>query len=239
LQERDLMGFSGWILDLLFPPKCVFCRDILLQKGAYFCSACGDFLPFCPDEAVSQAGDFYVSCVTPLFYEGQVKDSIHRFKFQNARGYRRTYAALVAACVSEHVTESYDLITWAPVSKKRLRKRGYDQAEILAKEVAAYLDKPCVSILRKSRHAPPQSSLEGGRDVRKANIAGAYEVSDVSLVQGKRILLIDDVLTTGSTLSECARMLLLAGADEVFCAALARAPIWESQSLEEKVSETV
>jgi len=233
------MGFTHWLLDLLFPPKCVFCRDVLLQKGAYFCSTCGESLPFCPDEAISQAGDFYVRCVTPLFYEGLVTDSIHRYKFLNARGYRRTYAPLMAACVSEYITEPYDLITWAPVSKKRLRKRGYDQAEILAKELAPYLDKPCVSVLRKSRNAPPQSSLEGGREVRKANIAGAYEVPDVSLVKSKRILLVDDVLTTGSTLSECARMLLLAGAEEVSCVALARAPIWERENLEEKVPETV
>ena len=233
------MGFTSCLLALLFPPKCVFCRDVLLQKGAYFCSACGDSLPFCPDEAVSQAGDFYVCCVTPLFYERQVQDSIHRYKFQHARGYRRTYAPLMAACVSEHVTVPYDLITWAPVSQKRLRKRGYDQAEILAKELAPYLDKPCTSTLRKARHAPPQSSLEGGLDVRRANIAGAYEVPDVSRVLGKRILLVDDVLTTGSTLSECARMLLLAGAVEVSCVALARAPIRERQTLEETVSETV
>ena len=233
------MGLRQWVLDLFFPPRCVFCRDVLLQKGAYFCSACGDSLPFCPDEAVSQAGDFYVCCVTPLFYEGLVTDSIHRYKFQNARGYRRTYGALVAACVSEHIGSAYDLITWAPVSQKRLRKRGYDQAEILAKEVALYLDKPFVSVLRKSRHAPPQSSLTGGREARQANIAGAYEVPDVSLVAGKRVLLVDDVLTTGSTLSECGRMLLLAGAREVSCAALARAPVYKHQNLEEKVLETV
>jgi len=233
------MGLLQGILNLLFPPKCVFCRDILLQRDAYFCSACADSLPLCPDEAVSQSGDFYVNCVTPLFYEEKVKDSVHRFKFQNARGYRRTYAALMAACVSDQITEPFDLITWAPVSKKRLRKRGYDQAELLAKELASHLDTPCVRTLQKSRHAPPQSSLDGGREARKANIAGAYEVPNTALVAGKRVLLVDDILTTGSTLSECSRMLLLAGAQEIFCTALARAPIWEPQNLEEKVLETV
>jgi len=227
------------ILDLLFPPKCVFCRDILLQKGAHFCSTCADTLPFCPDESVSQAGDFYVNCVTPLFYDKQVRDSVHRYKFQNAQGYRRTYGALMAACIEEYLADPYDLITWAPVSKKRLRKRGYDQAEILAKEVARYLDKLCVPTLQKVRHAPPQSSLSGGRDARKVNIADAYMVPDPTVLAGKRVLLVDDVLTTGSTLSECARMLLLAGADEIFCTALARAPVWELKELEEKVLETV
>lgn len=233
------MGLLQGILDLRFPPKCVFCRDILLQRRAHFCAACGDSLPFCSDETASQSGDFYVSCVTPLFYEAQVKDSVHRYKFQHARGYRRTYAALMAACIEEQITQPFDFITWAPVSKKRLRKRGYDQAEILAKELASYLGKPCMRTLRKVRNAPPQSSLEGGRDARRANIAGAYEVLNPALVAGKRVLLVDDVLTTGSTLSECSRMLLLAGADEIFCAALARAPIWEPANLEEKVIATV
>jgi len=235
------MGLLQGILDLLFPPKCVFCRDILLQKGAYFCVDCADSLPFCPDEAASQSGDFYVSCVTPLFYDAHVKDSIHRYKFHHARGYCRTYAPLMAACVSEQISQiqAFDLITWAPISKKRLRKRGYDQAELLAKELASYLDTPCVSLLQKVRHVAPQSSLAGGHEARRANIAGAYEVREAASLAGKRILLVDDVLTTGSTLSECSRMLLLAGAEEVFCTALARAPIWEPKKLEEKVLETV
>jgi len=233
------MALLQRVLDLLFPPKCVFCKDILLQTGAYFCVACADALPFCPDDAISQPGDFYVSCVTPLFYEAQVKDSIHRYKFHHARGYCQTYAALIAGCVNEQITKPIDLITWAPISKKRLRKRGYDQAELLAKELARHLDTPCVRTLQKVRHALPQSSLEGGREVRKANIAGAYEVPDATLVSGKRILLVDDVLTTGSTLSECSRMLLLSGADEIFCTALARAAVWKPQNSEEKVSVTV
>lgn len=185
-----------------------------------------------------QAGDFYAVCVTPLFYDAHVKDSIHRYKFQNARGYRHTYAPLVAACIEEHLNAQYDLISWPPVSKKRLRQRGYDQAELLAKEVAPYLDKLCVSTLKKSRHVAAQSSV-GGREKRRANIAGAYIVPDKALVAGKRILLIDDVLTTGSTLSESARTLLLAGADEVVCATIARATVREREALEEKVLVTV
>jgi len=145
----------------------------LRQKDAHFCPTCAENLPFCPDDAVCQTGDFYSACVTPFFYTDGVKDSVHRYKFQNAQGYRRAYGPILAACIDTHAQSPYDLITWAPLSRKRLRKRGYDQAKLLAEETARYLDKPCTAVLQKVRNVPPQSGA-GGRAARKANIAGAY-----------------------------------------------------------------
>ena len=134
---------------------------------------------------------------------------------------RACSGALIAESVRECLTGKYDLISWVPLSEKRLRERGYDQAMLLALAAALELDDVAVETLRKKPQTqPPQSGTESA-DERRANISGAYEVIDSELVRGKRILLIDDIITTGSTLSECARTLMLAGAEGVVCAAVA------------------
>ena len=128
----------------------------------------------------------------------------------------------MAQCVTDHGLDPFDLICWAPVSKRRRRKRGYDQGELLAREVAKRLGRECVPLLKKVRDTPAQSGLKDP-SARRANVMGAYQVPHPALAAGKRILLVDDVVTTGETLSECAGTLLMAGAKEVFCVTLAKA----------------
>ena len=214
------MGILTSVLDLLFPPKCAFCRQILRREQG-ICSACADVLPLCEGADAVQTGEFYSACVSPLLYEDAVRESHHRYKFGGARWYAKVYAPLLAACVTEHFAGRYDFISWVPLSRKRLRKRGYDQAKLLADATANVLGVKSIPTLKKTKHTTAQSGL-GGRDIRRANISGAYKVSDSTAIAGKRILLIDDVLTTGATLSECARCLLMADAEEVLCATLAR-----------------
>ena len=215
------MGFGKRLLDLFFPPKCAFCRIILTGGEASVCAPCREQLPFCQEKAATQGGEGYTLAVSPLYYEGLVRDSIHRYKFEGLRSYCRPYGAFLAPCITQHCHGRYDLISWVPVSAKRLRKRGYDQAKILAQETARLLDREAIALLKKVKHAPPQSAL-GGREERQKNISGAYKVLRPDLVANQRILLIDDVLTTGATLSESAQCLLEAGAKEVICATLAR-----------------
>ncbi|MCL2827356.1 MAG: double zinc ribbon domain-containing protein [Oscillospiraceae bacterium] len=215
------MGFRSLILDLLFPPRCVFCRSFLKGEKVLVCADCVDTLPYCEEERAIQPGEFYTYCISPLYFDGHVRKSLHRFKFEDARDYRRAYSAFLADCVRTHYKDKYDMISWVPVSRERRKKRGYDQAMLLALATALELDDVAAETLRKVKNAAPQSEL-GGRDERRANISGAYEVTDEELIAGKRILLIDDVVTTGATLSEAARSLLMAGADQVLCATLAR-----------------
>jgi len=218
------LGVFRFVLDLLFPPRCAFCRDFL-RKGQALCAACEKTLPFCTEEEAVQPGEFYSHCVSPLFYEDTVRESHHRYKFNGFSFYsRRAYAPLLAACITAHYAGRYDLITWVPLSRKRRKKRGYDQAKLLAVDTAALLQTRAVAALHKHKDTAAQSGL-GGRDQRQANIFGAYEVPDPALIADKRVLLIDDVVTTGASLSECARCLLMAGAEEVFCATLARSTV--------------
>lgn len=217
-----MSGPLGTLLDLLFPPRCVFCRRLLHRGEEGICPRCQQELPWALGAEAEQTGEFFSLCASPLWYQDQVRASFHRYKFKGVRGYSRTYGRLVAQCVQDHLAGRYDLITWVPLSRARLRQRGYDQAMLLASAAALALDDVAAETLCKVRDTEAQSGLGKNDASRRANVLSAYQVTDPALVEGRRVLLIDDIVTTGSTLSECARVLRIAGATDVVCAALAR-----------------
>jgi ComF family protein len=202
------------VLDFLFPPRCVFCRKILKNSEHEMCDECQKQLPYTNGTSVRLKGEFFTECVSPLLYSGNVRKSFLRFKFKNATNYAGCYGKLLANCVRDNMNGKFDLITWVPLSAKRQKKRGYDQAMLIAMVVALELDYVAVEILVKHTDIPAQSGLRAAEE-RRANVLGAFGVIDSELVCGKRILLIDDIVTTGATLSECSQVLLAAGASEV------------------------
>ncbi|MDR2665519.1 MAG: double zinc ribbon domain-containing protein [Oscillospiraceae bacterium] len=216
------MGFLATFLDLLFPPKCVFCGGVLMHSDDAYCRRCERNLPFTEGDDTAWRGEGFDICVSPLHYRDEVRRSILRYKFKGKSDYAESYGAVLAQCIRQNLAGKYDIISWIPLSEQRAKKRGYDQAMLLALAAALGLDDVAVETLRKTRDACAQSTLSG-RDARAENISGAYEVADAELVEGKRVLLIDDIVTTGSTLAECARTLRAAGAVSVCAAALARA----------------
>lgn len=218
------MGFLSGVLDLFFPPKCIFCGKLLKNGEVTICVKCQDGLPYTQGQDMILSGDYYDECISPLFYKGDVRKSLHRFKFGGMSGNAEYYGRLLADCVRDRYTGKYDIITWVPLSTARARTRGYDQAMLLACAAALELGDVAAETLKKTRDAQAQSEL-GAKEVRRANISGAYEVADQELIAGKRVLIIDDIVTTGATLSECARTLLLSGAESVICAAVARAEV--------------
>ena len=213
------------VFDILFPPKCVFCgklTDKETDNAPLLCADCEKSLPFTTHSGGITKGDFFSSCVSPLYYRNTVRASIHRFKFDRQESYARLYGKLIADCLAQHPEIKWDLITWVPISRKRFRKRGFNQAQTIAEYVAKNTGTTLWKTLRKIRHTPAQSTLSD-KSQRRANIAGAYAMEKSVDVSGLSILLIDDVVTTGSTLSECSKVLLLAGAERVYCATLAKA----------------
>lgn len=155
------------------------------------------------------------------YYRDNVKKSIQRYKFRNARSYAAAYGRFLALHIQQMQVD-FDYITWVPVSFRRKFQRGYDQVELIAKSVGRELGVPVIPTLKKVRHTPAQSSLHDASR-RKANILGAYRTLQDSNLSAKTILLIDDVITTGATVSECAKVLLACGAKEIYCAAVASA----------------
>jgi competence protein ComFC len=219
-KEGFVMGLLSNLLDLLFPPRCVFCRSILKTGERGMCENCRKNIERTKNGG-EQHGEFFSACYSPLYYEDKVRSSILRFKFNDATAYADTYGTLIADCIRENLKGRYDIISWVPLSAKRLKKRGYDQAMLLAMAAALYLDDVAVELLLKHTDVPAQSGV-GSIEKRRANISGVYAVRDEELVRGKRILLIDDIITSSATLSECAKTLLFSGADEVLCCTLAR-----------------
>ena len=126
----------------------------------------------------------------------------------------------MAKCIDENQI-SCDIITWVPLSRKRLRQRGYDQARLLATELSKKAGIECCRLLKKTRNNPAQSGT-GGAEKRRANVSGVYTALSPEKITGKSILIVDDIVTTGATLSECGRMLLSAGAKEVKAVTVAR-----------------
>ena len=216
------MSLWSSLLDLLYPPKCVFCGRVLRDGEPDWCEECQKTLPWIGPEVPEKVCAPASRCAAPLWYRDEVRESFHRYKFEGRDFYAPKYGMLMAQCVRDRLGLSFDLICWAPLSKKRRRKRGYDQAELLARVLALELDRPAVPALRKVRDTAEQSALDD-KAARAQNAAGAYEIADPAAVRGKRVLLVDDIVTTGSTLASCAQILLDAGAKEVWAAVFARA----------------
>jgi len=214
------MSLLSALLNLLFPPKCVFCTRILNDPDEGWCDRCTEALPFTENHG-RQDGESFDFCIAPLYYTDVVRRSILRYKFRGASHLAPVYAKLLAECIREYPELNYDIISWVPLSEKRERSRGYDQAKLLASATALELDDVATPTLIKTRDVKAQSEL-GDKAQRSKNISGAYEASDLQIIAGKRVLLIDDIITTCATLDECARVLLEAGATCVICAVLAR-----------------
>ena len=209
-----------WLLELLYPTRCAFCHQLIQREGEKVCSRCQKQLPRAASGLQLQHFPHLEVCVSPLYYEGDVRQSLLRYKFAGLTGYAEIYSEILAKSIDENQI-SCDIITWVPVSRLRLRRRGYDQAELLARALSARLGIPCVRTAVKIRNNRPQSST-GNAEKRRSNVKGVYRACLPEKLQGKRLLLVDDIVTTGATLSECAATLKRAGAGSVSGITLAR-----------------
>ena len=214
------MRLYHFIMNLLFPPRCVLCRRLLEKQETDLCRSCRMEAPSYPHR--KRKIQFLDSFAAVWYYEGTVRASLLRYKFRGARGYARCYGRILAMKLLEAEPDGFDLITWVPVSRLRKFRRGYDQVALLAQAVGQELGMEPEPVLKKIRHNPQQSRIRS-EAARRANVLGVYRVENPELVRGRRILLLDDILTTGATASECGKELRLAQAKEVHCAAVAAA----------------
>lgn len=205
-------------LRIIYPPKCLLCQKVLEKSQTDLCHDCRRQQP---EFLGAKKNLSFIAQWTALwYYVGNVRSSLHRFKFYGVRSHAKPFGRLLAMHLMKEGFDQVDLITWAPISFQRNLERGYDQDKLICKVVAKELGRKSAAVLKKRRHTPAQSGISDA-SARKANVLGAYTVRDPRLVAGKRILLIDDIITTGATASECARTLLEAGAKEVYFAAVA------------------
>lgn len=211
-----MIVISG-ILDLLFPRKCVLCGKLLDRDETDFCKKCRVDAPVCQE--VTKTIPYLEQWTALWHYEDCARESLLRYKFKGMEHYAKSYGRMLAMKISE-MQLPITYITWVPISARRRLTRGYDQSELLAKAVAKELGLEVVRTLKKVRHNVAQSSISQA-DKRRANVMGVYKIQNLEKVAGASILLLDDILTTGATISECAKTLRLAGASCVYGAAVA------------------
>ena len=210
---------KNFLLDLLFPPRCALCGALVDSSAVALCPKCEKGPPEREDNKVLLRGP-YGKCAAALYYEDNAREAIHRLKFQGSLTPVPILADYMARAAAEHLSGQFDAVTFVPVSRKRLRKRGYDQARLLAHALAAHWDMEEIPTLVKIRHTKAQSTLQAPEE-RRANVLGAYRALDSAPIAGKRLLLVDDVVTTGSTMAVCADTLRRSGAADVVCCAAA------------------
>ncbi|MFQ5593268.1 MAG: double zinc ribbon domain-containing protein [Anaerolineae bacterium] len=219
------------VLDLLFPPQCAGCG----QRGQWLCTDCLAAIerirpPFCPRCGRPQPQErlCHLCRVEPLtidgirsaaYFEGGLRQAIHRFKY----GGIQALAGPLAEILVEHQTDNSwpaDIIVPVPLHPDRQAERGYNQAELLARAMAARLELPTAEkALERVRATAPQVELDVRQ--RRSNVAGAFQVQTKD-VASHRVLLIDDVCTTGATMDACGQALKTGGAQAVWGLALAR-----------------
>ncbi|HPM41763.1 MAG TPA: ComF family protein [bacterium] len=209
-------------MDAVFPPRCPLC-DSFVHERACPCEDCAHsvrrldseaFVPHTPKSVLS----FCRSCFA---FEGRVKDALHGFKYGERQDLLSFFAremALEAASVG-----GFDLIVPVPLAPRKLSDRGFNQSALIARRMAKGAWAPAdLRSLVRARDIPPQVGLE--REARIENVRGAFAVrrGREARLDGREILLIDDVMTTGATLAECARALRSAGASSVWALTVAR-----------------
>lgn len=224
-------------LDLLIPPACLSCNAKLSAPMRFICEDCAQSIAlirdaFCPKCGSDNSEGFCPNCQqtdfvfdfsrSAVIYEGSVTQLVHKLKYS---GYPAlgTFLAryLYEALQLYREYEDYPLVMAAPLHRVRLRERGFNQSELLAKKLASLSGKSYISPLTRRRYTRSQTLLDHHK--RLTNPAGAFRVKNTAEVQGKKIIVIDDVFTTGSTLNEISRELYKAGAHKVAGLTLSRA----------------
>jgi ComF family protein len=203
------------LLDLFFPVSCAGC-GVFDRKG--LCNSCKGRLPLLPQYfsfPPFSAGLALGTYISPL------RDAVLALKFKHCRVVGETLGRLLANRVQK-VGWLLDGVVPAPIAQNRWRERGYNHAEVLAKSMATALFLPCFSWLKTTKPTVHQVGL--GRKARIDNVSGAFSLSSDATPRGKVLLVVDDVATTGATLSECGRVLKQAGAHLLYAACVALEP---------------
>lgn len=239
--------FTETILWLFFTNRCKYCGEIL-EKGEEICKECSENLPEIKGEKCKYCGAEKSRCdckkhklgydgiTSPFYYEDCIKECITRFKFSKKILFGNILAHHMAAAVREDFSQkSFDFICYVPFSRKQKLFRAYNQSEILAENLSHELNLPLRKVLIKLFDTRTQHKMNVTR--RKGNVFGVYDVKNSADIKGKTILLVDDVKTSGSTLDDCAYILKIRGAKEVYCVTAALAGVKKKEEKTEDKKE--
>ena len=237
-QAPELLGA---LLDIAMPRHCAGCGSPMSDKPGHLCWDCLAQLPiiqppYCAicGDPVDGAIEHEYACAwctrrRPAFelarsaarYRGALKDILHRFKYSHATFVEDDLVSLLSGCARAHFPCSdVDVVTFVPLHRRKERERTYNQARLLASGLARELGKPMAACALRVRSTSTQTHLTA--EQRAANVKNAFLAREPAWLDGRTVLLVDDVMTTGATVNECARALKDGGAARVFVATVAR-----------------
>lgn len=214
---------------LLYPTRCAFC-DKVIEMHRKVCDNClenkkditGEVCYLCGcakgDCVCRGKKSYYTAIAAPFYYEGAAGIAVRNLKFRGIKSIADTLSDAMTDCLSKRFGGYwFDCVTFVPMTPDAVKKRGFNQSELLAAGVSKRTEIPLADLLVKTVETKQQHNLREYE--RSGNVLGAFEVHEevLSQLKGARVLLCDDVKTTGSTLNECAKTLLIGGAAEVFC----------------------
>lgn len=215
------------ITHLLFPPKCIFCNNLIdIKRNIEICDGCYNLIPFIKHKSIMPffiegKYEYCDGVICVCSYNSIIRKAIIKFKFNNKPGISRAFAVLLAEKIKE-VTEyhNFDMIISVPLHKSRENVRGYNQSLLLAKILSKELCLPEKSrLITRVRKTDTQSLLS--KEERLSNVSNAFKVKHINEITNKSVLLVDDIMTTGITLNECSKALKEAGAAEVISVVIA------------------
>ena len=213
-----------YLCKLIFPENCVFCQRPTKLHSAEprLCEQCAENMPFLNNlSSLDHEEPGIIRGVSVFRYEA-VKASVFRFKYDGYRSDGEALAEYMARYVIDNALMdilSADILVPVPLWKKKEKKRGFNQSAVIAETVSGLVDVPHIDdLLVRTRETAAQKGLDRNR--RRENLRGAFRLNENYNINGMRIVLIDDIYTTGSTIFECAKTLYAAGAGEVMYLAL-------------------
>lgn len=213
-------------MGLIFSKNCILCGEALdIESGkAMLCPSCAQKVRQqyrCVEDIHIHGVD---DAAVPLYYTGAIAGAMKRFKFMHRQHYADWFAAQMLPLLAERLDDwQPDLITYIPISFFRWYQRGYNQSELLAKPIAEAFSLPCCATLQKRLLTPKQSSRKSA-DERKKNAAHAFRSRNDVNLSGMSVVLVDDIITTGATVSAAAKCLREMGAKRVFLLASTKTP---------------
>ena len=205
--------FINFIYDIVFTVKCPYCRAVIPRRE-FACENCKKKFPKHYIKTYT-VGEY--TCVAPFVYKDIYAKAVKNFKFKSNGVFAKQLSVMMVSSINrEYGNEKFDIITCVPMHKNSLKERRYNHSELLARECAEKMNIPFVQTLEKHKNNQAQHKIKAS--MRADNVRGVYRTIDKELVRNKNILLIDDIITTGNTLGECAKMLRLAGCKSIRCA---------------------
>lgn len=207
------------IATLIFPERCPYC-GCLIESEEIACPGCFEILR--QKHIPLKSGVSGYRCVSSFVYGGKVRRMIIRMKFHD----RTQYIPQIAKVTSDDIKAvfngiCFDSISYVPMHPKDKKSRGYNQSELLAKALSKELSIPCLNTLDKIKRTKKQHTLTYSQ--RRKNLSGAFKTVEDAAINGKSILIVDDIITSGATLSACCKALKRSNPKMICCATIASA----------------